>query len=72
MTITRQHFEAFAKEINAIGSQIMRQEFAILSARIFEHFNDNFNRCKYLEACGYYTGKRQHKYENVVLNRELT
>jgi hypothetical protein len=69
--ITRQHFEAFAKEINAIDSQAMRQEFAIISSRIFGHFNPNFNRCKYLEACGYYTGKKQHKYENITLNREI-
>ena len=72
MTMTRQHFEAFAKEINAIDSQLMRQEFALLTARVCEQFNPNFNKCKFLEASGYYTGKRQHKYENVELNREVT
>lgn len=59
--MTRQHFEAIANAIRVAGNgqtsanaaaQEMRKEIAENIASEMGRFNSNFNRAKFLKACG--------------------
>ena len=49
--MTRQHFEALAREIRAIQDREARVEAAVAVARVAISFNNRFDQSKFFQAC---------------------
>lgn len=55
MTLTRQHFSLIAKTIKGLyldGDESLREHIANTFANELSATNSNFDRAKFLEACG--------------------
>lgn len=48
----RRHFELIAKTIADYGYPLDQRRLAPHFARVLAHTNPNFNRARFLEACG--------------------
>ncbi len=50
--MSRQHFEALAREIASIRDSAAREQAAYAVARAAATFNTEFNQRRFLSACG--------------------
>jgi len=50
--MTRKHFVALASEIASINDDLSRRAAAFAVARACAKFNQNFDRARFLSACG--------------------
>lgn len=50
--MTRKHFNAFAKALLTISDTYQRAQAAALIADICKAANPNFDRARFMEACG--------------------
>ena len=50
--MSKKHFEALAEAIASIGDEKARDEAALAVASVCSEFNSNFNRGRFLRACG--------------------
>ncbi len=49
--MSRQHFEALAREIRAIENREARVEAAVAVARAAVSFNERFDQARFFKAC---------------------
>ncbi len=50
--MTREHFQAIADEIATISNRDEAERTAERMARVCQQFNANFNKARFMTACG--------------------